>query len=188
MNNQTLPEKPAEAVAALTVRRVKPGFEERFEAELHDFIARSLQVDGQLGVSVMRPVQGSGSREYGILRRFQDVASRDQFYKSPFFQQWEVTVRLLTEGEPKHQELSGLETWFTLPGQRAMVPPPQWKMAVVTALAVWPVSILVPWLLNPFISGLPFSLQALIWAIGIVILLTWAVMPILVRILSHWLY
>lgn len=188
MNNHTPPEKPAGPVAAWTLRTVKPGFEERFEAELHDFIARSLQTEGQLGVSVMRPVQGSGSREYGILRRFRDSASRDSFYESPLFQQWEATLASLTEGEPKHHELSGLETWFALPGQRAVIPPPRWKMALVTVVGVWPASMLVPWLLNPLMSGLPFSLQALFVAVGIVILLTWAIMPVLVRILSPWLY
>jgi antibiotic biosynthesis monooxygenase (ABM) superfamily enzyme len=176
-----------EPVSVLTVRTAKPGFEERFEAELHNFISQSLETEGQLGVSVMRPVKGSGSREYGILRRFMNKSYRDRFYESPFFRQWEVAVASLTEGEPERRELTGLETWFVSPGQRAVIPPPPWKMAIVTALAVWPVSILVPWLLNPFISNLPFSLQALLVAVGIVILLTWAVMPVLVRILKPWL-
>ena len=188
MNKRSSPTKSSEPAAVLTLRTVKPGLEEKFEAELHDFISRSLQTEGQLGVSVMRPVQKSGSREYGILRRFSDAASRDFFYKSPLFEEWEVKVASLTEGGPKHQELSGLETWFALPGQRAVIPPPRWKMALVTVLGVWPVSLLVPWLLNPMINGLPSPLQALFVAVGIVILLTWVVMPVLVRILKRWLY
>jgi hypothetical protein len=40
MGNNRTHEKPAEPVAVLTLRTVKPGYEERFEAELHDFIAR----------------------------------------------------------------------------------------------------------------------------------------------------
>ena len=188
MKNNSSPKNPTEPVAVLALRTVKPGFEEKFEGALHDFISRSLQTEGQLGVSVMRPVQGSGSREYGILRRFSDSESRDRFYESPIFKQWEITVASLTEGEPKHQHLSGLETWFVLPGQRALIPPPPWKMAVVTVLGVWPVSMFVPWLLNPVISGLSLTLQALVIAVGIVILLTWAIMPVLVRVLKPWLY
>jgi hypothetical protein len=188
MKNNGSTKKPAEPAAVLALRTVKPGFEEKFERELHDFISRSLQTEGQLGVSVMRPVRGSGSREYGILRRFRDSADRDRFYKSPLFQQWELTVASLTEGEPKHQELSGLETWFVLPGQRALIPPPRWKMALVTVVGVWPASMLVPWLLKLLVGGLPSSLQALLVAAGIVILLTWAIMPVLVRILKPWLY
>ena len=60
-------------------------------------------------------------------------------------------------------------------------------MAIVTVLGVWPVSMLVPWLLNPFIGNLSLTLQALIIAVGIVILLTWVVMPVLVRIFRPWL-
>ena len=36
MNNQSSPETPRKPVAVLPLRTVKPGFEERFEAELHD--------------------------------------------------------------------------------------------------------------------------------------------------------
>lgn len=177
-----------EPVAVLALRTVKAGLEERFEAALHDFISQSLQTDGQLGVSVMRPVQESGSREYGILRRFRDADSREVFYKSHLFQEWEIRVAPLTEGEAKHHDLYGLETWFVLPGQRALIPPPAWKMAIITVLGVWPISMLVPWLLNPLISGLSLTLQAFFVAVGIVILLTWVVMPVLVRFLRHWLY
>ena len=94
----------------------------------------------------------------------------------------------MTEGEAKHQHLSGLETWFVLPGQRALIPPPPWKMALVTVATVWPTSMFVPWLLNTLISGLSLTLQALLVAVGIVNLLTWVIMAVLVRILKGWLY
>lgn len=174
-----------EPVAVLTLRTVRPGFEEEFEAELHDFIVRSLQAEGQLGVYVIRPVPGS--REYGILRRFSDQESRDLFYGSPLFWEWDARVLSLTAGEPVRQELSGLETWFTLPGQRAIIPPPRWKMAIVTVAGVYPASLLVPWLLGPLIGGLHPLLQAICIAIGIVVLLTWAIMPALVKVLNPWL-
>jgi quinol monooxygenase YgiN len=76
MNNQSSPEAPKAPVAVLALRTVRPGLGERFEAELHDFISQSLQTEGQLGVSVIQPVRESGSREYGILRRFRDSSSR----------------------------------------------------------------------------------------------------------------
>ena len=187
MSDISLP-RSAGPVAVLTLRTVKPGHEERFEAALHDFISESFHAEGQLGVHVIRPAPGSGSREYGIVRRFGNPESRDRFYRSPSFTQWEQEVAQLTEGGPVRQELSGLETWFTLPGQRAVIPPPRWKMALVTVVGVWPVSIVVPWLLNPVIGNLNPLLQAFFIAVGIVILLTWVIMPALVRILGPWLH
>jgi uncharacterized protein len=174
-------------VTIAVIRVVKPGSEEAFERAIHDFVQRSLHLPGQLGVHILRPAPGSGSREYGILRRFASAEARDEFYRLPLFNEWKQEVAGLVEGEPRYEHLSGLETWFTLPGQRAIVPPPRWKMALVTVLGVWPASMFVPWLLNPFISGLSSSLQALFMAAGIVILLTWVIMPALVRILKRWL-
>lgn len=80
---------------------------------------------------------------------------------------------------------SGLEYWFSPPDIPAS--PPRWKMAIVTVLGVWPVSMLAPWLLNPLIDGQPLALRALLISMGIVTLLTWVVMPALVRILKPWL-
>jgi uncharacterized protein len=187
MSNASISGDSAEPVAVLTMRTVKPECRERFEAALHDFIANSLHTEGQLGVHVLRPEAGSGALEYGIVRRFSSPEFSDRFYASLLFQQWELAVSQWTEGGPRRQQLSGLETWFTLPGQQALIPPPRWKMALVTVLGVWPVSMLVPWLLNPFIGNLPLTLQALCMAVGIVICLTWAVMPLLAAVLSPWL-
>ena len=143
MNNKSSLDKPNEPAAVFNKRTVKHGFNEKFDIVLHDFIAQSLQTEGQLGVSVMCPVDGSGSHEYDILRQFRDVVSRDRFYESPLFKQWEVTVASLTEGEAKRQHLSGLETGFVLPGQRAMYSSATLEMALVIILDVWPASILI---------------------------------------------
>lgn len=175
-------------VAVLTLRRVKRGHENDFESALHDFIAASFHTEGQLGVHVVRPAPGSPSREYGIVRRFSDARSRDRFYQSDLFKSWEQRIAKLTEGGPVRQELSGLEAWFSLPGQTGAAQPPRWKMAIVTVLGVWPVSILVPWLLLPLVANLYPWLQAFVIAVGIVVVLTWAVMPMLVKLLRPWLH
>jgi len=178
----------SEPVAVLTLRTAKPGLEEKFEAELHDFIAASFETEGQLGVHVIRPAPKSRSREYGIVRRFSNAEACDRFYQSPLFKEWEQKVARLTEGGPVRQELTGLEAWFTLPGRAGVPQPPRWKMAVITVLGVWPVSIFVAWLLNPLIANLHPWLRAFCIAVGIVIVLTWAVMPALVKILRSWLH
>jgi len=61
-------------------------------------------------------------------------------------------------------------------------------MAIVTVLGVWPVSILVPIMVKPLVGNLHPWMQAFFIAVGIVIVLTWAVMPGLVKILRPWLH
>jgi hypothetical protein len=177
-----------EPVTVAVIRVVKPGCEEAFERALHDFVQDSLHLPGQLGVHILRPAPGSGSREYGIMRRFVDVEARDAFYRLPLFDEWKERVAGLVEGEPRYERLSGLETWFTLPGQRAIVPPPRWKMALVTLLAVYPLSLVLGITVGNWIGGWPRLLSSLIFNASIVTGLTWFLMPLLTRLFKAWLY
>ncbi len=98
-------------------RTVRPGCEEAFERALHDFVDRSLALPGQMGVHVMRPAPGSGSREYGIIRKFADRDALVAFRTSPEYQEWNRLALDLTESDAHIiEELAGLESWFTPPG------------------------------------------------------------------------
>ena len=180
--------KAASPVTIAITRKVKPGREQEFERALHDFVAESLKLPGQLGVEVLRPAPGSGSREYRILRRFNSEADRDAFYKSALFEEWKRRVGDLVEGEPMYEGLSGLETWFTLPGKRSIVPPPRWKMALVSLLAVLPVSIVLNLTLAPLLHEAPMVVGTLAKGALMIALLTWVLMPLLTRLLKSWLY
>jgi antibiotic biosynthesis monooxygenase (ABM) superfamily enzyme len=175
-------------VTVAVIRVVKPGCEEAFERALHDFVQDSLHLPGQLGVHILRPTPGSGSREYGILRRFESAETRDEFYRLPLFDEWKQKVAGLVEGEPRYEQLSGLETWFTLPGQRAIVPPPRSKMAVMTLLGVYPASVLLGVTVGRWIKGWPILVSSLIIGALMVVLLTWVLMPLLTRLFKPWLY
>jgi antibiotic biosynthesis monooxygenase (ABM) superfamily enzyme len=175
-------------ITVAIIRVVKPGCEEAFERALHDFVQDSLYLPGQLGVHILRPAPGSGSHEYGILRRFESAEARDEFYRLPLFDEWKQKVAGLVEGEPRYEHLSGLETWFTLPGQRAIVPPPRWKMALVTLVAVYPFSMLLGLTLGKWTSGWLMVLSSLIFNASIVTGLTWFLMPLLTRLFKPWLY
>lgn len=164
-------------------RRVRPGCEAEFEKRLREFAQASFGADGMTGVHLLAPAPGSGSREYGILRSFEDEAARDAFYASPVMADWRRRVAELTESEPQQRELHGLEAFFRGDGGH----PPRWKMAVVTLAGVYPASLLVPWGLRPWLGHLPPPVFGLCVATVMVGLLTWAIMPLLVRLLKPWL-
>ena len=82
---------------------------------------------------------------------------------------------------------SGLETWFTLPDMPAPTrPPPKWKMAIVTWVALLPMVIALAYVFAPL--RLPFLIQAALSTAIPVAMLTWIIMPRLTRALYHWLY
>ena len=177
----------SESITVNITRTAKPGCEVAFERALHDFVQRSLTLSGQLGVHIMRPAPGTASREYGIVRKFANREALATFRASPEYLEWNQTALDLTEGSGRVEELCGLESWFTLPGQ-PLRPLPKWKMAVATFLAVFPLAMILNLTLGPVIRAWPFVLSNAVFNACIVALLTWIVMPLVTRILHNWLH
>ena len=163
--------------------RVRPGSERAFEAWRHEIAAAALEFPGHMGINVITP--GGSQREYVVIFRFDTYEHLRAWQVSDIRRELLKKAEPFRESEPSYRLESGLEYWFAPPGAPAS--PPRWKMAMVTVLGVWPVSMLVPWLLNPLTAHLPQLLKALIVSVGIVIVLTWAAMPVLVKILGPWL-
>jgi len=95
----------------------------------------------------------------------------------------------LFDEQVKRQQMVGIGFWFDDEDQPKSVPPPKWKMAVITG-----VIILV--LLNSLIAWFSAGLDRLgipRWIIGIcsvallISLMTWAIMPWVTRVLRKWL-
>ena len=167
------------------MRRVKPGKEAEFRQALREFLQASFNQEGVIGAGMIAPPADAQHREYGILRTFASESAREEFYNSQLVKDWNERCKSLTEGEPKYLQLTGLEAWFRNPNS---APPPVWKMALLTFIAVWPVSMAVPAALTPLIgqrvSNVIFAGAV---AAGIVVVLTWVAMPLLVRLTAAWL-
>jgi antibiotic biosynthesis monooxygenase (ABM) superfamily enzyme len=112
-----------EPVTVLHSRRVKPGREADFLAWAHGIVAASRQFPGHLGASVL---DAPGSREYHILFTFADRTSLRAWLDSEERRRWLARVSELIEADRGLQQLTGLETWFKLPGANVptMKPPP----------------------------------------------------------------
>lgn len=174
-------------VTVWITRTVKHGREMEFERALHDFFQRSLKHPGQLGVHVERPAPGGDSRDYRIVRKFTSRAALDAFRVSPEYRGWNDAVRDITEGEPRVEELSGLESWFT-PAGAPLHPLPRWKMALVTFLGVYLLTSVLPPLVARILHGWPPAFIHMLVTALVVASLTWAVMPLLTRLFHRWLH
>jgi antibiotic biosynthesis monooxygenase (ABM) superfamily enzyme len=164
--------------------RVRRGCEGEFEAWRQEISAAALAFPGHMGIDVLRP--GATPGEYVVIFRFDTYEHLRAWQESEIRRELLKKAEPFRQSEPSYRLESGLEFWFAPPGGPAS--PPRWKMALVTVVGVWPASLLVPWLLHPFTGNLPAPLTALLIAMGIVILLTWAIMPLLVKILRPWLH
>lgn len=171
------------AIHVAITRRVRQGCESDFQEALREFLQASLSEGGVLGVHMLVPPPGSGTREYGILRTFATEADRDAFYRSPIYEAWLARVAPLTDDRAA-RELTGLEAWF----RTGRPLPPRWKMAVATMAGVYPTSLVLSQTVGRAVHDWPLLAGALAMTVSMVVLLTWVVMPLVTRGLHGWLH
>lgn len=171
----------SQPVKILLDRPIRIGQEGAFEAWVQRVLASAGETGAVEGSSVLRT-----SDEGFLLLRFTNQSTLDAWESSQ-------AARALLQGDSStgktraHREVrSGLETWFTLTGQATPHrPPPKWKMALVTWLALLP-QVLVLGALVP--TSLPYPLTPAISTAIPVCALTWFIMPRLTKLLYPWLY
>jgi len=162
-------------------RKVLPGKEDEFIEALRHFLGESFLHGGVQGAGMITALPGTDGREIGILRTFKDEKERDAFYESKLFKDWEGYASTLTE-EPEYRQLNGLEAWF-----RSPTPPPRWKMAIATLCGVFPTSLFLSFTVGRLIKDFPLGIRLFTVACCMVGLLTWVVMPFVIKILKPWL-
>ena len=102
-------------------RRIRPGREAEFEQTMRSFVQFALAFPGHRGISVLRPA--AGSRDYIVVDKFSDESARVNFKATSQYQDWMGRLGELTEGDPRIEELTGLEGWFTLPEDPGLARP-----------------------------------------------------------------
>ena len=94
----------------------------------------------------------------------------------------------VTIGEPNIKTISGLETWFAAHANDAIVPPPRYKMLLVSFFASYPIMTVLMYLSQRFIHGWPLPLRTLLSSSVLLVTMTYLVMPHMTRLFQHWLY
>ncbi|MFB6769980.1 antibiotic biosynthesis monooxygenase [Streptomyces sp. NPDC056337] len=182
--SQPSPES-AEPVTVVYTWEVTPGRETEFEQWAHGLERAAAAFPGHRGVTWLRPE--SGDHQYHAVVRFADTRSLERWITSPERAAWQERVG--NAGHPAHPRLTttGLETWFNVPGGSAP-PPARWKMSLVTIIAVYPFALLYDGLVAEYFRTWPLAWRTLVFPVVLAPLLTYAVMPLLSRLLRRWLY
>jgi hypothetical protein len=174
-------------VTAAITHLVKPGREQEYERWLHDISDVAQQFEGHAGVSFIRP-QDAAYPEYAIVLKFDCYKHLKQWLDSPVRQRWIDKVKPLVQQDQNVQILTGLETWFTLPGKLVQHPPKRYKMAILTALTVFAVAQFLGAIVAPGLIVLPPLLRSFVLTVLTVFCLTYLVMPRITRLFYRWLY
>jgi antibiotic biosynthesis monooxygenase (ABM) superfamily enzyme len=173
-----------EPVTVTVARRVAPGREQEFEKWYDGIIAAASRFPGFLGSGILRP--NEAGQDWHVVYRFTDDAALQRWESSPERTGWLDRAQEFAE-DTRVQRVSGLETWFALPGRTAPAPP-RWKMAAVTLLAIVPLVLAMNRLVLPELTGWPLIARTLVFSGTLTTLMTWVVMPRMTRIFRRFLY
>ncbi|WP_017651879.1 antibiotic biosynthesis monooxygenase [Fortiea contorta] len=179
-------EQEDQYITVVISQLVKPGSESDYEIWLKNITSVARTYLGHLGTNVIRPQPGL-RREYVIIFRFDGYNNLKAWMTSSDREYWLNQGKHLIESEPHVQQLSGLEAWFSLPGQ-PLKTPPRYKTALLTWISVFVLINLLTTFLVPLLRGLPPLIISLILTMTMVALLTYVVMPRVSRLFSKWLY
>ncbi|MFE3202378.1 DUF2255 family protein [Embleya sp. NPDC059237] len=170
-------------VDLLIARRVEPGHEAEFERWAHGILSAAAEFPGHLGYGLFRP-RKPGEPWY-VVHRFLSAEAQESWHRSPERAHW------FSRADGHHTEvdrrrLTGLETWFTAPDS-FRAPPPRWKMAVTATIGIFPISLFAGMTLQPALAPVPVIARTALIAAVFSLAMTYAVMPVLTRVLRRWL-
>lgn len=163
---------------------VKPGHERAFEEWAHGTNDEAARFPGHLGATWLR-AEGIRHRYYTVLTFADDDRLGEWLGSAEREDRMDRLGGLATAH--RNQSTTGLETWFSLPGE-AVPAPSRWKMVLVTFAAVYPLSLLFQAFLAPATQAWPLPVRGLAFPVIMVPLLTYVVMPGLSRLFRRYLY
>jgi antibiotic biosynthesis monooxygenase (ABM) superfamily enzyme len=178
-----------DAVTAVIQHQIAPGAHDRYEAWLREITPTAQRFPGHQGINIIRPSEGT--KCYTIVLRFDTLEHLQEWLASETRRQLVAEVEPLLERGDQVDIKTGLEFWFTPPTPAQRHPPP-YKQFLLTLSAIFPLTLVVPWLVRPLFQAMPILgrpiVSNVITSAIIVGLMTYVIMPRYTRLVAGWLY
>lgn len=174
-------------VTVVISRRVKKGKEKAFEALSARMTEAASHFPGYLG-AVLFPPYSPDDPEYRVAFKFDTQAHLDAWMASEEREKWLREIEDLLVEPSSVEVLSGLTPWFSLPGQNPVHPPPKYKMAVISWLALFPTVTLIFGALGDDLQVLPLVPRVALVTAVVIYLMTYVIMPRFTRWFAFWLF
>lgn len=173
-----------EPVTVTIARRVAVGREEEFEQWSNELTRAATAYPGFLGAGMLRP--SHVGEPWHIVFRFDSDAHLQAWEHSADRAALLVKGGDLVDSTDMHR-VSGLETWFTLPGRTAPAPP-KWKMFLVSATVFYLLNLTLSLIYGWSLESWPLPVHIVLISVPVTAIATWLVMPRAARALRNWLY
>jgi len=177
-------------VTVTIARQVAAGREDDFQRWSDELTALAAGFPGFLGAGMLRPAPPTHPHQVGdpwhVIFRFDSAAHLADWESSAERSRWLAEGEHLVESTAV-QRVSGLETWFSLPGRTAPAPP-KWKMFLVSGTAIFLVNVVLTLVYGGWIHDWPVPIRVALLSFPVTAIVTWLVMPRAARVLARWLY
>ena len=177
----------SEPVTVVISRRVRPGHEAKFERLSGEMSDAASVFPGNMGANIFRP-SSAADPEYRVIFKFRTAADLERWNLSTERAEYLAQIESLLEVPSKVEAMEGLITWFSLPGQNPVQPPPKYKMTLVSWLALWPTVTLIFWLLGDVLVAIPLVPRIMMVTAVVMVLMSYVLMPRFTRWFAFWLF
>ena len=178
--------EPSMPVTTIFTRIVRPGHEVQYEDWLAGISRTSSGFAGNSGTTILRPAQGR--EEYVAIMQFDTQHNLDDWLESVERANWLTKLGAIDICREEVMTLAGMERWFTLQGGDYDHMPPLYKTALLILLGLYPLILVLDFVLSPLLGGLPGPVELLFSLMVSVPMMVWIVLPLLTKIFSSWLH
>jgi hypothetical protein len=173
----------AETVTGIIVHHPRADARDEYEQWLIDIREACGLFPGYLSTDVIRPV--GNQPNYTVIVRFAGIEALRSWMVSPERRHHLQRIEHALEQADRYEIRTGLDFWFTPP---TLKPPKPWKQYLLTLSAIFPLTVVVPWVLAPLLGSLHMLATKAMIAAVIVALMVYVIMPRYTRLVSRWLY
>lgn len=178
------------SATVVITHRVKDDHQIDYEQWLGEIIPLCKTYPGHLGVQVIRP-NTQTTVIYTIIIRYDTQENLLTWMHSPDRQRLIEKVRPFLADDDKFRVLEGWDFWFTPETVKTKLPT-RWKQFLVTWSAIYPLVLLMSFLIKAAMSELNLSenfyLRMLFVTCAVVSLMVYVVMPRYTRLVHRWLF
>ena len=186
MENDTVIPGVKKSVTVVVSRTVFPGHESDYDEWARRLVAAAREAPGNTGVTMLIPEPGKSGLHHLVVH-FTDEKSM-HIWETSYVRQ-KLSHEADAFSRSVRQQATGLEAWFSIPECPELETPPRWKMAIVTFIGVYLLSLIIIKIQDYIFKHQNFYLSIFITGALLVVILTWAVMPVFSRyIFRKWLY
>lgn len=177
----------SEPVAFVVTRYVKPGDRSKYQAWLEEVGASVRELDPGFRMTVIEQ-GGPQADEYVLVLYFSNHQKLDEWLESSTREKLRGEADLWSQGKASFREVTGFEYWFSLPKVAAIRPPARYKMAIITMLGIYILSMATYLAVEEWLVLVHWHIGVFIRIFITVMLMTFLVMPLLTRLFARWLY